>query len=357
MTLEDKVHAFRLRVLQRAEELGNVSAACREAGISRTLCYRWRKRFARYGIDGLHPRRTAVRPGRSVQLDTSKERRIVAMALAWPTWGPQRVSDQLRMEGVVVSPTTVWRALHRLGLGTRTERLLVLEVHSAKSAGLLTERTRQNLSRRKTRHVQAEKPGELVCIDTFYIGNLKGVGKLWQLTACDAASSFAMAKVVSANNAQEAATFLRDVVAVEVEKAGWKLWRVLTDGGSEFKGQFDVMCRQFGIRHTRTKPRHAWTNGFVERLQGTILHEHWRIAFRRRYFRRRFQLQASLLQLRASSPGLPHQGSDTRRDLLGCRPRTPSRGGLMCQHHSGTGHTRPIRALGHCHDPTSSSDL
>ena len=294
MTLEDKVHAFRLRVLRRAQELGNVSAACREAGISRTLYYRWKKRFTQYGIDGLHPRRTATRPGRRVLLDATKERKILALALAWPSWGPRRLSLQLQRDGVVVSPTTVWRALHRLGLGTRMERLLVLEVHSATSAGLLTERTRRTLARRKVRHVQAEKPGELVCIDTFYIGNLKGVGKLWQLTACDAASSYAMAKVVPANNAAQAATFLRDVVAVELEKAGWKLWRVLTDGGSEFKSDFDQACRELNVRHTRTKPRHAWTNGFVERLQGTILHEHWRIAFRRRYFRRRFQLQASL---------------------------------------------------------------
>lgn len=318
MTLEDKVHAFRLHVLQRAEEQGNVSAACREAGISRTLFYRWKKRFTLYGIDGLHPKRTATHPGRPVQLGAIKERRIVAMALACPTWGPQRLSDQLRMEGVVVSPTTVWRALHRLGLGTRTERLLVLEVHSAKSAGLLTERTRRNLARRKVRHVQAEKPGELVCIDTFYIGNLKGVGKMWQLTACDAASSYGMAKVVPANNATEAATFLRDVVAPELEKAGWKLWRVLTDGGSEFKGAFDEMCRELNIRHTRTKPRHAWTNGFVERLQGTILHEHWRIAFRRRYFRRRLQLQTSLDSfLHFYNFDRPHQGYRTKG-------RTPS---------------------------------
>jgi len=318
MTLEDKVHAFRLHVLQRAEELGNVSAACRETGISRTLFYRWKKRFTRYGADGLHPRRTAARPGRPVQLDTTKERRIVAMALTWPTWGPQRVSDQLRMQGVFVSPTTIWRALHRLGLGTRAQRLLVLEVHSARNAGLLTERTRQNLARRKTRHVQAEKPGELVCIDTFYIGNLKGVGKLWQLTACDAASSYAMAKVVPANDAKEAASFLKDVVVPEVEKAGWKLWRVLTDGGSEFKADFDRACRELNVKHTRTKPRHAWTNGFVERLQGTILHEHWRIVFRRRYFRRRHQLEASLASfIEFYNFERPHRGYRTKG-------RTPS---------------------------------
>jgi len=313
MTLEDTVQRTRLRVLQRAEELHNVSAACREAGISRTLYYRWKKRFTLYGADGLHPRRTAARPGRPVQLDTTKQRRILAMALTWPTWGPQRVSDQLRMEGILVSSTTVWRALHRLGLGTRAKRLLVLEVHSAKSAGLLTQRTRENVSRRKTRHVQAERPGELVSIDTFYIGNLKGVGKLWQLTACDAASSYAMAKVVPASNAKQAAAFLKEVVAVEVEKAGWRLQRVLTDGGSEFKADFDQACRDLKVRHTRTKPRHAWTNGFVERLQGTILHEHWRIVLRRRYFRRRHQLQASLESfLEFYNFQRPHQGYRTK---------------------------------------------
>jgi transposase-like protein len=107
MTLEDKVHAFRLRVLKRAQELGNVSAACREAGISRTLYYRWKERFTLYGSDGLHPRRTATRPGRPVQLDTITERKIVATALACPTWGPGRLSLQLEQEGTLVSSTTV----------------------------------------------------------------------------------------------------------------------------------------------------------------------------------------------------------------------------------------------------------
>jgi transposase InsO family protein len=311
MTLEDKVHAFRLRVLCRASELGNVSAACREAGISRTVFYRWRKRFVLYGADGLHPRQTGERRGRPPLLSPVDEQRIVATALAWPTWGAGRLSLQLAQQSVVVSPSTVWRALRRVGLGTRLERLLALEGHSAASAGLLTERTRRTLSR--TRHVQADEPGELVCLDTFYIGKLKGVGKLWQITACDAASSYALAKVVAVCNASEAAVFLKQVVATTLAEAGWRLQRVLTDGGSEFKGNFDVACRELNVRHTRTKPRHAWTNGFVERLQGTILHEHRRIAFRRRYFRKRFQLQASLDGfLQFYNFERPHQGYRTK---------------------------------------------
>ena len=84
---------------------------------------------------------------------------------------------------------------------------------------------------------------------------------------------------------------------------------MLTDGGSEFKGAFDEACRALGIRHTRTKPRHAWTNGFVERLQGTILQEHWRVVFRRRYFTSRAALQRSLDGfLRFYNHDRPHQG-------------------------------------------------
>ena len=109
------------------------------------------------------------------------------------------------------------------------------------------------------------------------------------------------------HTAADAATFLRDVLVPLYRRARWPLRRVLTDGGPEFKGAFDETCRQLGIRHTRTKPRHAWTNGFVERLQGTILQEHWRVAFRRRYFSSRPALQHSLSEfMRYYNDDRPH---------------------------------------------------
>jgi transposase InsO family protein len=320
MTLEDKVHDFRLYVLRRAKELGNTSAACAELGISRTLYYRWRKRFERYGADGLHPRRRRASWGRPPEIESHDERAILALALSWPTWGPNRIALQLSRTGCSLSPSTVYRALRRAGLRTRRERLAVLEHHSAQRAGLLTERTRRRLdaARRRRRHVQAQEPGDLVCLDSFYIGKLKGVGKVWQLTACDAASSLATARIVRAADAQETAHFLKDTLVPLYRRAGWRIKRVLTDQGSEYRASFDEACRKVGITHTRTQPRHAWTNGFVERLQGTILHEHWRVAFRRRYFTSRTQLQLSLDQfLRFYNDERPHQGYRTRG-------RTPS---------------------------------
>lgn len=316
MTLDQSIQGLRLRVMARAKQLGNVSAACREFGLSRTVFYRWRKRYEAYGADGLHPRRTRAGRGRPSSVAAHEERAVVALALAWPTWGPGRLSTQLALQGTTIAPSTVHRLLRRLGLGRRSQRLAVIEHHSLRNVGLMTEKSREKLLRARyarTRHVEAEEPGDLVCLDSFYVGRLKGVGKVWQLTACDAACSFGFARIVPAPTPDAASAFLREVVRPAYKKAGWKLKRVLTDGGNEFQAAFTQTCRTLGIRHTRTKPGHCWTNGFVERLQGTILHEHWRIAFRRRYFTSRRQLQDSVDSfLRFYNHLRPHRGYRTK---------------------------------------------
>jgi transposase InsO family protein len=316
MTLDESIQGMRLQVIRRAAEVG-VTAACEEAGISRTLFYRWQNKLTLYGVDGLHPRRQRGRPGPRPELAPHAERQILALAIAQATWGCRRLASYLaRWWRLSLAPSTVQRLLHRHGLGTRRERLLVLEHHSAHQAGLLTERTRRALWRRRhgtTRHVMADEPGELVCLDTFYIGNLKGVGKVWQITACDAASSYGVAAILPALTSEAAAAFLRDTLMPLFRRAGWPIRRVLTDGGPEFKRAFDEACDALGIRHTRTKPRHAWTNGFVERLQQTILHEHWRVIFRRHYFTSRAVLQRTLQQfMRFYNLERPHHGYRTR---------------------------------------------
>jgi transposase InsO family protein len=258
--------------------------------MSRTVFYRLRKRFEQYGPDGVHPKRRQARAGRPPTVPVHAERRVIAFALAWPTCGPQWYSDQLAREGLTLAPVTIWRLLRRQRLGTRAARLAVLEQYSATSAGLLTERTAKPI-----RHVEATQPGELLSLDTFYVGKLKGVGQVWQITGCEVASSFAWARLVIGEvTAAAVLAFLREVVRPTYRQAGWRLRRVLTDNGKEFKGAFAAGCERLHIRVTRTKPRHAWTNGFVERLQKTILHEHWRIAFRRQYFTGRRALQGSL---------------------------------------------------------------
>ncbi|MBM3744445.1 MAG: transposase family protein [Acidobacteria bacterium] len=294
-----------------------------------------------YGAPGLHPRRPGPRRGRPLSLSLQAERAILALALAWPTWGPARLAVQLaRPEhgGWRVAPATIYRLLRRMGLSTRFQRLAVLEAHSAQAAGLLTERTRRRLAaarRRRGPHVAAQHPGDLVCLDTFYIGKLKGVGKVWQYTACDAACSYAIAQVTTEFSANAAAQFLRTRVWPAYQAAGWPLRRVLTDQGSEYRGAFDQACQQFHIKHTRTRPRHAWTNGFAERLQGTILTELWRVEFRRRFFTNVAQLQVALDRyLGFYNHQRPHLGYRTQ----GRRPAEIFWTSSWAEHHE---HVRP----------------
>jgi hypothetical protein len=190
MTLDDNVHAFRLRLMARAQALGNVSQACREFGISRSLFCRWRKRYLTYGPDGLHPRRTGARPSRPPTLSGQTERAILALAITWPTWGPLQLALQLRQPEHgrwQMAPSTVYRLLRRSGIQTRWER--------------------------RAPHIQATKLGELVRLDTFYIGEPKGLGRVWQYTTCDAAWSFAVAQVSLEFSAEVVAGAEEDVLA------------------------------------------------------------------------------------------------------------------------------------------------
>jgi transposase InsO family protein len=218
------------------------------------------------------------------------EHAVLAYALQWPTHGPQRIADQLarlNFGGWKVSASGAYAILARHGLRTRWERLTRLEQRAVQD-GLITERTRRQLRTALNGaevHVEAKRPGDLVCLDTFYIGQLKGVGKVWQYTACDAASSFGIAMLSTAHDAVTAARFLRRRVQPALKEAGHRLKAVLTDGGPEFQAAFVIACAGLKVQHRRTRPRHPWTNGFVERLQGTILTELWRCAFRRTYYR------------------------------------------------------------------------
>jgi transposase InsO family protein len=310
MTLTDKVVLMRRHVIQRVAAGIPVSRACQEAGISRTLYYRWKRRYLRYGDAGLQPR--PVRPARwARQSPPALEHAVLAYALNWPTHGPQRVSDQLGQRaygGWRLSATAAYKIFCRHGLRTRWERLARLEGAALPTLGLVTERTARQLA--KTRHVEAARPGDLVCLDSFYIGKLKGVGKLWQLTSCDAATSYGIAQVIRGTpRPVSAARFLATRVRPTYRRAGHQLRAVLTDGGPEWKGDFDRACRLAGVEHRRTRVRHAWTNRFVERLQGTILTELWRVVFRRTYFPQAGQLERALQRyLRFYNTERTHRG-------------------------------------------------
>jgi transposase InsO family protein len=307
MTLEDRVQALRLLAFRRADELKNVSAACRELGLSRSLFYRWKQRFERYGPDGLHPRRTRARRGRPPAVPAQVERAVVALALAWPTWGPNRLAVQLaHQQGIEIAPSTAAAPREPHATSAWSSSSTTARKHrTALSEPVDGSKAKAPTSPRRG----LRRASSSASINTWVNSGGK-VGRSPPVTR----PLHAMACVFVQRSPRPARSrFLRHVLVPHSREAGWPIQRVLTDRGSEFAGAFAQSCRELGVRHTQTKPRHAWTNGFVERLQGTILHEHWRVEFRRRYFTQLSQLQRSLDSfLRFYNHERPHHGYRTR---------------------------------------------
>jgi transposase InsO family protein len=181
----------------------------------------------------------------------------------------------------------------------------------------LTERVLREvraIERARTVHIGSDTPGAELFLDTFYVGHLKGVGKVRQLSAVDGASSFGIARVVAGDKtAAVMGRFLAEDVVPACRRAGLTLRTATTDNGPEFGRAFGETCRQTGVRHHRIPPRSPNLNAFVERFQGTVLHLHYRIAFRYRYYTSAATIDADLQAwLRFYNFERPHRGYRTK---------------------------------------------
>jgi transposase len=284
MTQDDVLFGYRQQLFAEAART-SISAACRTFGIHRSTYYTWKRQVDRHGLEILRPRERR-RPQMPNQLSKMVEERILSFSIAHPGLGPKRVAFELRREkwgGIVVSPNGVWKVLRRHGLNTRAKRYALVAGYAApyeppRDPG-------------PERHIDVDRPGELVGIDCFYVGRLTGTeGAIWQLTAIDIASSFAWAQLVICKQARpghpgnpsaEQTSHLARRVAHDLSDAGWRLQRVLSDNGNEFKGAFTTTLEQLHARHTRIHAGRPQTNGNVEALHKTILDECWRPAFAR----------------------------------------------------------------------------
>lgn len=278
MTDHDVLYGYRLALFDLAGRT-SVSDACRSFGVHRSTFYRWKRQVERHGLVMLRPRERR-RPRMPNQLSQVVEQRIVAFALGHPGYGPDRITAEIsrsKWGGLVVSPNGVWRVLRRHGLNTQAKRLALIAGYQASyepPPDALPEP-----------HIVVNQPGELVGMDCFFVGRLRGTKHpVWQVTAIDCYSSYAWADLVTCPTGQPTAartSKLARRVAADLARAGWKLERVLTDNGNEFKAGFDHMLASRAIRHTRIRPGRPQTNGHAERLHKTILDECWRPSFAR----------------------------------------------------------------------------
>ncbi len=292
-----------------------VIEACRQHGISRSRFYELRTRYRAYGEAGLLPKpRPTVRPAR--RLSPALVDAIIGYAVEHPTAGPRTIAAALalaRFGGWRVSHGGVYRVLFRARLNRVAMRLAAAELLAATEGGPVTERALRDLRavQRQVAHQGSDVVGEQVFFDTMYVGNLKGVGKIWQHSAVDGACSFGFAQVrCGPKSAGDAAAFLEHHVLPVYTELGVPLIQVVTDGGPEYYGlAWRRACQRLGIRWRKLPPRSPNLNGFVERFQGTVLHAHYRTAFRYRFYDALDVLDADLQAwLRHYNFERPHRG-------------------------------------------------
>jgi len=327
MTTQDKLVRRKLSLFELAEYLKNVSQACRINGVSRQHFYDIKKAYEEHGLEGLKEK-ARRKPCLKNRVAPEVEDAVVKMAIEYPAYGQARASNELRKDGILVSGGGVRSIWLRHGLETFKKRLKALEEKAAKEGIVYTEAQLAALESAKRQReadpdeIETEHPGYLISQDTFYVGYLKGVGRIYQQTVIDTYASVGFAKVYTAKIPVTAADLLNDRVLPFFEDQNIPVLRVLTDRGTEFCGSLDkhpyqIYLQLNEIEHTKTKVKSPQTNGICERFHQTVLNEFYRITFRKKIYSDIESLQCDLDEyISKYNNERTHQGKR-------CRGRTP----------------------------------
>ena len=298
-----KIIKHKVGLLNLAEELGNVSKACKVMGLSRDTFYRYKAAVEEGGVEALFDQ-SRRRPNFKNRVDESIEHAVQEYAISFPAHGQHRTSNELRKQGIFVSGSGVRSIWLRHQLGNFRERLKALEAKVANDGILLTESQVIALERKKfddeaRGEIDTAHPGYLGSQDTFYVGTLKGVGRIYQQTFVDTYSKVAFAKLYTTKTPITSADVLNDKVLPFFESQELPMLRILTDRGTEYCGKAESHDYQLylainDIEHTKTKAQSPQTNGICERFHKTILQEFYQVTFRKKVNQNIKELQNDL---------------------------------------------------------------
>jgi len=326
MTTAEKLIKNKLGLLQLASYLQNVSEACRVMGYSRDTFYRVKKAHDEGGIEALKEK-SRRKPNIRNRVSEDVERAVVELSFENPSYGQKRASDTLRQRGIFISAAGVRCVWLRHKLQTFQLRLKALEKRVAETGEVLTEAQLQALEKAKEEKVawgeiETEHVGYLGSQDTFYVGTLKGVGRIYQQTFVDTYAAVASAKLYTSKHPINSAELLNDRVIPFFDRHQIPLLRILTDRGTEFCGkpdthEYELFLALNDIDHSKTKAKNPQSNGICERFQRTVLDEFYRIAFRKKIYMTLDELQKDLDDwIDDYNTKRPHQGKR-------CQGKTP----------------------------------
>lgn len=327
MNSKDRLIDAKISILQLANELKNISKACKTAGIARSSFYEIKKAYEQFGRDGLQPR-PRRKPRMPNEIAADIETKILDHTRENPSYSYNRIAGQLQLLGIAISGTGVRKVWQRHDLCRKLSRYLWLEKEVSSGRGLMTEQAVKAVNRLKRlseatdNHVEAHEAGELISQDLYLVGTIKGVGRIYAQSAVDCSCSIGFARLCLNKLPINSVALIHEQLLPFYDSHGIQIQSILTDCGREYCGRadshfYEIYLASQGIEHRTTRPASPFTNGFVERFHRTLKDEFFAKAFRQKWYHSIEELQHDLNEF------LIHYNEQRVHSGYRCQGRTP----------------------------------